>query len=277
MSAELSATDVARDYYDSEDADAFYQTIWGGEDIHIGIYERPDEAIADASRRTVERMISKLEGLGPHSRVLDMGSGYCGAARHLARSYQCQIMALNLSEVENERARVLNQERGLADNIRVIQGSFDHVPAPAESFDIVWSNDALLHGADRTRALLEVSRVLRPGGTFVFTDPMQADDCPAGVLDPILARIHLTDLGSPGWYRREAEAIGLIDLGFEPLTEHLVTHYSRVLEETRQRAEALGRRVSPDYLERMQAGLQRWIDGGKAGHLCWGIFRFRKR
>jgi sarcosine/dimethylglycine N-methyltransferase len=38
----------------------------------------------------------------------------------------------------------------------------------------------------------EVNRVLKPmAGRFVFTDPMRADDCPEGVLDPILARIHL--------------------------------------------------------------------------------------
>ena len=28
--------ETARDYYNSEDAEAFYSTIWGGEDIHIG-------------------------------------------------------------------------------------------------------------------------------------------------------------------------------------------------------------------------------------------------
>ena len=47
---------VAQDYYNSDDADAFYASIWGGEDIHIGLYEREDEAIIDASRKTVERI-----------------------------------------------------------------------------------------------------------------------------------------------------------------------------------------------------------------------------
>ena len=34
--------ETARGYYNSDDAEAFYSTIWGGEDIHIGLYE--DEA-----------------------------------------------------------------------------------------------------------------------------------------------------------------------------------------------------------------------------------------
>lgn len=28
----------ARDYYNSIDADEFYAKVWGGEDIHIGLY-----------------------------------------------------------------------------------------------------------------------------------------------------------------------------------------------------------------------------------------------
>ena len=46
------AAATAASYYDSTDADHFYADIWGGEDIHIGLYAEPDEAIAAASRRT---------------------------------------------------------------------------------------------------------------------------------------------------------------------------------------------------------------------------------
>jgi sarcosine/dimethylglycine N-methyltransferase len=66
MSDTYSAVvETARTYYNSDDADNFYFHVWGGEDIHIGIYDTPDEAIADASRRTVERMAALVPGLGP--------------------------------------------------------------------------------------------------------------------------------------------------------------------------------------------------------------------
>ncbi|MCP5497196.1 MAG: SAM-dependent methyltransferase, partial [Leptospiraceae bacterium] len=32
---------VAKDYYNSSEADQFYYNIWGGEDIHIGLYDNP--------------------------------------------------------------------------------------------------------------------------------------------------------------------------------------------------------------------------------------------
>ena len=41
---------VAEAYYDSDDADRFYFTIWGGEDIPVGMYKTPDEPIAPASQ-----------------------------------------------------------------------------------------------------------------------------------------------------------------------------------------------------------------------------------
>ena len=49
---------TACEYYNSDDADRFYTTIWGGEDIHIGIYASETESIFAASRGTVERQRS---------------------------------------------------------------------------------------------------------------------------------------------------------------------------------------------------------------------------
>jgi len=265
---------VARDYYNSADADAFYSAVWGGEDIHIGIYEKPGEPILDASRRTVEKLAARVE-ISSNQRVLDIGSGYGGAARYLAATYGCRVAALNLSEVENERARRMNQEQGLSERIDVVDGSFEQLPFDHRSFDLVWSQDAILHSGNRPGVFAEVARTLKPGGSFVFTDPMQADDCPAGVLQPILDRIHLSSLGSPRSYRQMAEGVGLKEVRFEDLTPQLVTHYSRVLEEVESRtAQSIG--VSADYLERMKKGLRHWIDGGKKGYLAWGILQFQR-
>jgi sarcosine/dimethylglycine N-methyltransferase len=270
------AVNTARDYYNSEDADAFYATVWGGEDIHIGLYDSPDESITDASRRTVEHMATRLNGIDSSHRVLDVGSGYGGAARYLAKTLGCHVSALNLSEVENERARKLNAEQGLSDKIEVIDGSFEAIPFEDGTFDAVWSQDAILHSGNRDRVMAEIARVLKPGGKLVFTDPMQANDCPDGVLKPILERIHLETLGSPGYYERTGNEVGLKLDKFEDLTHQLVRHYQRVHDETERREPHLKGKVSDAYIERMKRGLQHWIDGGRAGHLAWGVFLFEK-
>ena len=166
-----AAVSTAKDYYDSGDADNFYYTIWGGEDIHVGLYESGDEPIFAASRRTVTRMAERLRALGRGSRVLDIGAGYGGAARYLAGTYGCRVDALNLSEVENRRGREMNRRQGLDHLVTVVDGSFEDVPAPAESYDVVWSQDAILHSGNRTTVLREVRLGRKPGGAWVFTDP----------------------------------------------------------------------------------------------------------
>ena len=266
---------IARDYYNSEDADNFYAIIWGGEDIHIGLYNAANESIPNASRRTVAHMLEKVE-LSSQHKVLDLGSGYCGAARYLAKSSGCQVTALNLSEKENQRARELNKAQGLANNIDVIDGSFENIPVSDDSFDLVWSQDAILHSGQKEQVFREVFRVLKPGGHFLFTDPMQADDCPPGVLAPVLARIHLDSLGSFALYRKLAQQVGLIETDIEDFTMQLVIHYSRVKEELKSRRDELKGKVSDDYIDRMLNGLSHWVDAGENAYLSWGVMLFEK-
>jgi sarcosine/dimethylglycine N-methyltransferase len=269
--------ETTREYYNSEDADTFYHTIWGGEDIHVGLYKSDDEPIFDASRRTVERMISKLDQLDEDTRVIDIGAGYGGAARYMAKNYGCEVVALNLSEVENERNRQKTKEQGLDDLIDVVDGSFDDIPYEDGSFDVVWCQDSILHSDNREKVIEEVARVLKDGGEFVFTDPMQADDCPEGVLQPILDRIHLESLASPKFYRETAPKYGLEEIEFEEHTEQLTTHYGRVLKELKQNEDELHGKVSDEYINNMKKGLNHWVDGGENGYLAWGIFHFRKK
>ena len=116
--------DTARDYYNSSDADRFYATIWGGEDIHVGLYEKDTDSIFDASRRTVEKMAGMLPDLDSKKRVLDIGSGYGGSARYLAKNFGCHVGCLNLSEVQNKRNRQLNVMQGMSLAINVVDGEF---------------------------------------------------------------------------------------------------------------------------------------------------------
>lgn len=271
------AVKVTKNYYDSDDAHNFYYTIWGGEDLHLGIYESDADTIFEASRRTIRHMASRSRLASDKARVIDLGGGFSGSARFLAKNYGWEVVVLNLSETENNRARKMNKEQGLDHLITVVDGSFDTIPYPDESFDIVWSQDAILHSDNREKVLEEAHRVLKSGGEMIFTDPMQADDCPDGVLQPIYDRIHLQSLGSPGFYQEYAKKIGFEVVGFEPLHPHLTTHYARVKKEMERREDELEKVVSREYIENMKKGLQHWVDGGNKGYLAWGIFHFRKQ
>lgn len=270
------AVDTARDYYNSTDADRFYATIWGGEDIHIGLYSNGTDSIFEASRKTVEKMASLILNLNSKTRVLDIGSGYGGSARYLVRNFGCQVGCLNLSEVQNQRNRELNKTQSLALSINVVDGSFEDIPLPDESVDVVWSQDAILHSGNRKRVLEEVHRVLVKDGQFIFTDPMQSDSCPKESLKPILDRIHLDSLGSIQQYKEILLGLGFKELQIINLSKQLSTHYGQVLSTVEANHFNLTRVCSDEYIQKMKVGLQHWVDGGIAGNLTWGILHFQK-
>lgn len=266
----------ARDYYDSGDADNFYFHVWGGEDIHVGLYKSDDEPIFDASRRTVEKMAGKISKNLDSVKILDIGAGYGGSARYLAREYKVPVVCLNLSVVQNDRNRAMNREQGLDHLIEVVDGSFEDLPFEDNSFEVVWSQDAILHSGDREKVFDEVNRVLKSGGDFIFTDPMQKVDADPEVLKPVLSRIHLSSMGSFDVYREFAKALNWETTEIEDLSPYLTRHYTRVLQELEKRDAELSEFCSEDYRERMKVGLKHWIDAGNKGVLAWGILHFRK-
>ena len=204
-----------------------------------------------------------------------MGAGYGGAARYLAKTYGCKVTCLNLSGVENERNRMKTKEQGLEDLVEVVEGSFEALPLPDHSYDIVWSQDAFLHSGDRTKIVAEIDRVLvTEAGRVVFTDPMAAEVASVEGLKPILARLQLESLGTLAFYRTEFEKRGFRDTGFEKHTEQLVASYTRVLKELESQEEQLKEKISEQYIRNMKVGLDHWIKGGKNGQLCWGILHF---
>lgn len=266
---------VTESYYDSEDADSFYSLIWGGEDLHVGCYEETRN-IRDASVETVDRMAALVGELTPETKVLDIGAGYGGSARRIAARHGCDVTCLNISETQNDTNRYKNRRAGLQAQVSVVHGVFEDIPQADASVDVVWSQDAILHSDQRDQVLAEVFRVLKPGGEFVFTDPMQADDVPDGVLRPVYDRLQLNDLGSFRFYRETAEALGFEIVDQIDLTENLRTHYDRVREELEANYDRVKERASTEYLDKMLLGLRNWVKAADAGHLAWGIQRFRK-
>ena len=272
---EKTAVDKAEEYYDSTPADEFYFKIWGGDHIHVGIYNHSKESIKDASPRIVQMMGSKLK-LNTDIKLLDLGSGYGGAARYLAKNFGCHVTCLNLSSNQNERNRALNKKNDLDGLITVVEGNFEDIPFPENSFDVAWSQDAIVHSADRKLVVQEVVRVLNDKGEFIFTDLMQTYDCPNNILKPIIDRIQLDSMGSFGFYLEQGRKLGVKQIEIQNLSEHLTTHYQRVMEETQDRYDEMVESCGKEYIDKMIEGLKHWVEAGKNNYLSWGIVHMNK-
>jgi len=282
MPSELSRAEAQTEsYYDSSDADRFYELVWGGEDIHIGLYSAIGEYaetddIKEASRRTVENMAGQLQNLGPDSQVIDLGAGYGGSARYLSSHTGCSVSCLNISEVQNRRNRELNWQQGLDQKIEVLHGSFEDIPCADASKDIVWSQDSFLHSDNKDKVMEEIGRITAPGGELIFTDPMQADDCPEGVLQPVYDRLNLESMGSFAYYREKLASLGFAEEQCTDLTPQLRNHYNNVRLVLEGRYKELTNAISTEYMDRMIQGLENWVSAADSGYLAWGILHFRK-
>jgi sarcosine/dimethylglycine N-methyltransferase len=218
-----------------------------------------------------------ITALGAEHRVIDIGAGFGGPARYLAKRVGSRVVCLNISEVENKRNRKINHEHAIDNLISVHQGSFENIPSADGSIDLVWSQDAILHSGDRERVIAEIARVLKRGGELIFTDPMQADDCPPSVLQPVYDRIHLDSLASVGFYRATASRYGLNEVTIKLMPDQLRNHYAAVGSALRAQYSKMIEIASRGYVDNMLVGLQHWVDAADKGYLNWGILHFQKR
>jgi SAM-dependent methyltransferase len=113
------------------------------------------------------RELARLAGLRAGMHVLDIGSGLGGPARTLAAEYGCQVTGLDLAEEFCQAAEMLTTRVGLSDRVTFRQGDALHLPFDPGSFDVVWTQYALMNIADKPRLVQEAHRVLRPEGLLV--------------------------------------------------------------------------------------------------------------
>jgi 2-polyprenyl-6-hydroxyphenyl methylase/3-demethylubiquinone-9 3-methyltransferase len=109
----------------------------------------------------VTERITQLHGTA--ARVLDVGCGAGFLSNQLARD-GFDVTGIDASKASIEVA-ARHDATGKA---QYLHGDALLMPFPDASFDAVCAMDFLEHVEDAARAVAEISRVLRPGGTFFF-------------------------------------------------------------------------------------------------------------
>lgn len=107
------------------------------------------------------------------SRVLDVACGSGGPALELARTTGATVVGVDVNRHAIKTARGLAQREGLAAVARYEEADAARpLPFPDGSFDAVVCIDAINHLPDRRAVLADWHRLLRPGGSVLFTDPI---------------------------------------------------------------------------------------------------------
>lgn len=115
------------------------------------------------------RRIAQGLGVGPGQRMVDLACGEGGAGLWVARETGADLVGVDVSSVAVQHARARVAEFGLEGRASFQVGDFVATGLPAHAFDGAMSIDALWLVPDKSVALREVVRILRPGTRFIFT------------------------------------------------------------------------------------------------------------
>ncbi len=120
-------------------------------------------------RSSVSREVVRAISPRPGECVVDVGAGM-GPATVLAAKAGASVLAVDPTRFMRRilAARRLGQRARSA--IRVADGSAERIPADDHSIDAVWTVNTMHHWTNLDAAILELARVLRPGGRLLLVD-----------------------------------------------------------------------------------------------------------
>jgi ubiquinone/menaquinone biosynthesis C-methylase UbiE len=109
-------------------------------------------------------------------RVLDIGSGLGGVDVHLVIKHgAAAVIGIDVEDQLIDASRTFIAGRGLSEKIRFMLVEPGPLPFSDNSFDMVFTKDAMVHIPDKATLYREVLRVLKPGGQFIAADWLWAE------------------------------------------------------------------------------------------------------
>jgi arsenite methyltransferase len=221
------------------------------------------------------RRLAELAGIAPGTRVVDVACGTGASARLLAHELGAEVVGVDLGARTIERAT--RQAEG-AEGVRFVRGDAEALPLPGASFDVALSECSLCTFPDKPRAIAEMARVVRLGGTIAIADVTADPDALPAQLRTAAARVAcVADAQSADAYAALLRDAGCEPLAIEPQDAELRAMADRV--EARLR---LARMLAPpgDQRERIReaAALARLaVDAIARGSLSYALITARVR
>ena len=111
-------------------------------------------------------LVSRLQA-GPDATVLDLCTGTAGVAMQTARTHHCRVVGVDLSPKMLSRARHNLANNGLAGRVPLVMGRAEDLAFADDCFDAVCVTFLLRYVDDPEATMLEIIRVLKPGGRLV--------------------------------------------------------------------------------------------------------------
>ena len=217
---------------------------------NVELYQRITDALQSAGKNldaiTVEDLVEVDEfhiggiqatsdlldqlDIGPQTRVLDIGSGLGGPARHISSRYGAKLTGIDLTPEFVETATRLTHLCKLDINFRV--GSALDIPLEDNGFDLATLIHVGMNLPDKATLFTETARVLRPEGVFAVYDVMSIAKNHPNFPVPWASTKAGSFLEPPEKYRSAAEAAGFVLLAERARVEFALDFFEKLKADT---------------------------------------------
>jgi ubiquinone/menaquinone biosynthesis C-methylase UbiE len=235
-----------------------------GEQIHIGGEKETD-------------ILAQKAGVGASSHILDVCSALGGPARQLAKTYGCRVTGLDATQRMHTEAICRTKQAGLDDKVKFKLGNALDLPFRANTFDVVWGQDAWCYITDKKRLIEECTRVLKPGGVIAFTDWLETGSMTEDEWQALHTFMVFPYMETLDGYVTLAKTAGLTVIEKEDLTPdfagYIQLYLDKVQNEFRQ---GILDNYGQELYNDVECGITLWRNASKAGKVGRGRLIARK-
>lgn len=247
--------------------------VWGG-NLHLGLFETPEEPLLAAQMRANRHMAAAAD-LRPGQVVIEAACGVGGTARFLAKEQGVRVRATNIAEMQLTEARELAEKAGLSHLLEFRFADYHNLPFVDASCDVWWCQEALLYSVDKRRVFDEAMRVVRPGGRLIMSDLLLDESVTGAAREQFTTKLKAPNMWSIERWDRLIGELPLALIERQDWAAHTRLTFERVLANLEAaRAEFLPR-VGREMVEATHERLLIQLEMARAGKLGWCFYALR--
>lgn len=199
-----------------------YASVFGSQQmLHYPLHGPGDQTLLDGQIRFTEACLSRLGGMEGKA-LLDVGCGNGVQTLYIARTHApASVHGIDLNAMHIALAEAAAAKAAATGLSFAVDDAQKLATVPDGSVDTVLCTESAHHYPDKDAFLVQVRRVLRPGGRFVIADLLLRDGVRPRRIDPQLSLFYWT---LPR-YRAALSANGLVLDTEEELTGGLIAGF----------------------------------------------------